>query len=700
MARGVKGTAGIQCSTPGCTNPPAESPTNPGTFRTMCNPCGSARQRDLRDRQRAERGLPPVPRPDAAPQFTAPDLPDELPPIEELRERRAKEWGRRSRAFDARRCIDVQIHTDGPIGLMALGDLHVDDPGCNWPLLERHTELARETPGMYALAVGDLQNAWIGRLARLYGNQSTSAREAWALVEWWVQALADKLVFISAGNHDCVDDETEALTRRGWLRRHEIRHDDEVLGIDPATGETHWQPIQAIITRPSDGTIRRLKMNAVSLACTGKHRVLHRKRRRPGLWTDLQFAEFDSISSFDHLGIPVAGTTPSGGCDLSDAELRVAAWILTDGCIPKDTPRIAIYQRVSKAHLVRESLDAAGVVYRETTRDIKQTEICGRKLLKKPERMTEFRIGAEESRRLTARLDMPSKYPWPAWVWRLSDAQFEVFLSTLIDGDGTRPKSAKKALVFYKPKPQLDTLQALCAMHGYSAHLYCYRETQWRLNIAKRTQVEVPSTNRPTVEEYHGTVWCLTVPLSNFLIRRDGKAHFTGNCWARTVNNIDPVGWIASQQGTIYGNNGARVALCLPNGERIVINCRHDFTGRSQYNPAHGVVKAAMFGRRDDLLFAGHTHQTGYSPVKDPSSGKVSHAIRLASYKVIDDYAMERGFPDANISEAVVCIYDPLTEDPRHRIHVDFDVERGAWMLTKLREEWERRQPPKKKRAA
>lgn len=39
------------------------------------------------------------------------------------------------------------------------------------------------------------------------------------------------------------------------------------------------------------------------------------------------------------------------------------------------------------------------------------------------------------------------------------------------------------------------------------------------------------------------------------------------------------------------------------------------------------------------------------------------HAIRLASYKVIDDYAMERGFSEANISEAVVCIYDPLTED-------------------------------------
>lgn len=364
MARGVKGTAGLQCSVEGCHRPPAPDRTAPSGYRSCCAEHAAERNRLYRQRRMEAAGV--APRHDE-PQFSAPDLPEDLPPIDELRERRTREWSRRSRAHDARRCIDVQIHAAGPIGLLCLGDLHVDDPGCNWPLLERHTQLAVETDGLYCAAVGDLQNAWVGRLARLYGNQSTSAREAWALVEWWTRAVAEKLVFISAGNHDA---------------------------------------------------------------------------------------------------------------------------------------------------------------------------------------------------------------------------------------------------------------------------------------------------------------------------------------WARTVNNIDPLAWIASQQGTIYGNNGARVALCLPDGERIVINCRHDFTGRSQYNPAHGVVKAAMFGHRDDLLLAGHTHQFGYSPIKCPSTGKVSHAIRLASYKVIDEYALERGFPDANVSEACVAIYDPLTDDPRHRIHIDFNVERGAWTLTKLREEWQRRQQP------
>jgi hypothetical protein len=44
----------------------------------------------------------------------------------------------------------------------------------------------------------------------------------------------------------------------------------------------------------------------------------------------------------------------------------------------------------------------------------------------------------------------------------------------------------------------------------------------------------------PTFEkvEYSGPVWCLTVPLGNFLVRRNGKCHFTGNCWSGGSKSI------------------------------------------------------------------------------------------------------------------------------------------------------------------
>ena len=54
-------------------------------------------------------------------------------------------------------------------------------------------------------------------------------------------------------------------------------------------------------------------------------------------------------------------------------------------------------------------------------------------------------------------------------------------------------------------------------------------------------------------------------------------------------------------------------------------------------------------GWRDHVLTAGHTHVSGYQVLKDPSTGLISHAIRIASYKEMDRYAEEKGLPDQNI---------------------------------------------------
>lgn len=300
--------------------------------------------------------------------FETPDLPDEVPPVEEIIERRRKIFTRRADAASARKLIPIRITLDGPIGIAVFGDIHIDSPGSNFPLLEEHTRIVKTTEGIFAGCVGDLQDSWVGRLARLWSDQGVTAREAWKLVEWWVQELADKLIWITEGNHDC---------------------------------------------------------------------------------------------------------------------------------------------------------------------------------------------------------------------------------------------------------------------------------------------------------------------------------------WAYGVNGISPLEWIARQQGTIAEANGVRMALHLPCGEALTINCRHDFRGSSQYNPAHGLTKAAMFGWKDDILLAGHRHSSGYNPIKDPMTGKVCHPIRVASYKYVDTYARQQGFPDENISECPLIIIDPDEPDPRHRITVDFSLSRGARVLAMLRREWAARRKKK-----
>jgi hypothetical protein len=103
------------------------------------------------------------------------------------------------------------------------------------------------------------------------------------------------------------------------------------------------------------------------------------------------------------------------------------------------------------------------------------------------------------------------------------------------------------------------------------------------------------------------------------------------------------------------------------------------------WNATHGVAKAAQMGWRDQILIAGHLHISGYQVLKDPATGMISHAIRVASYKWHDRYADQLGLPDQNITENVVTIINPDAESERQLVTVFLDPEFGADVLTFMR---------------
>jgi hypothetical protein len=68
------------------------------------------------------------------------------------------------------------------------------------------------------------------------------------------------------------------------------------------------------------------------------------------------------------------------------------------------------------------------------------------------------------------------------------------------------------------------------------------------------------------------------------------------------------------------------------------------------------------------VLTCGHTHVSGYQVLKDPASGLISHALQVASFKIMDKYADKLGLDDKNIFNAPVTIIDPKYEDDDNRL--------------------------------
>jgi hypothetical protein len=126
-------------------------------------------------------------------------MPDEID-IEDLVEERIKKFARKTVKKEAEKCFPIQVLKDGPIAIAHFGDPHVDDDGTNLGLLLKHAELVAKTDGMFGGNVGDVQNNWVGRLGRLYGEQSTSAAESWKLTEHFIKMVP--WLYLCGGNHD------------------------------------------------------------------------------------------------------------------------------------------------------------------------------------------------------------------------------------------------------------------------------------------------------------------------------------------------------------------------------------------------------------------------------------------------------------------------------------------------------------------
>jgi hypothetical protein len=95
----------------------------------------------------------------------------------------------------------VRLKTNDPIGVGFFGDAHVDDDGTNLKKLFEHVDIFDgRTAGLYGAFLGDVANNWVGRLERLWADQSVNHREAFRLVEFFFKSVS--WLFVVHGNHD------------------------------------------------------------------------------------------------------------------------------------------------------------------------------------------------------------------------------------------------------------------------------------------------------------------------------------------------------------------------------------------------------------------------------------------------------------------------------------------------------------------
>lgn len=116
-------------------------------------------------------------------------------------------------------------------------------------------------------------------------------------------------------------------------------------------------------------------------------------------------------------------------------------------------------------------------------------------------------------------IDRKTLSSFPEWVWKLSSKQCREIIDALkMDDD----------YVYTNFENLADDIMRLCLHAGWSGNKYPIDDS-WKVDIVTDNHYDENDKQTEKVYDYEGNVYCLQVPSEVFMVRRNGKAVWTGN---------------------------------------------------------------------------------------------------------------------------------------------------------------------------
>jgi hypothetical protein len=419
-----------------------------------------------------------------------------------------------------------------------------------------------------------------------------------------------------SGNHGrCHDVRTELLTREGWKRHDKLRVGELVATYNTETGCSEWQPLKKIHRSYHNGEMVSLENRYHSFSVTPNHDMLgfarpdrqnKAERKSEGIWYEgfTKAKEFVNRYTDGHFltSAPSKINTPA---NITDDEIRLAAWIATDGSVKtpeKGRRKTFIYQsKPQYVEEIRELLTRMDVSFSEKTRSREPVDICGVAIKTRLQSHT-FAVLERDRKRV---LDLvPEKYQLPEWVWELDSRQFGIYLDTLIKGDGSTWKEGR-ARNLWGTEEFLDQVQALCIMNGVSTRVL-ENERGYCLSIRNGNKIH-PKKDMKSVP-YSGLVWCGETDNQTLITRRDGCPLISGNSGHKHGTQHPDTNW-----DSVAGHCTRGIVASFPD---VADRIKFDIVDDDWYK----IVDVDGWGC---LLFHGHQIRGGLGAGGNPFKNKI-----------------------------------------------------------------------------
>ena len=351
---------------------------------------------------------------------------------------------------------------------------------------------------------------------------------------------------------ECYSDDTEVLTKRGWLLFKDTTQDDWFATRNLITKEFEWQQSTKYHEYEYRGNLINLYSRNIDLLVTSNHRILVNRFPRKLFHTNLHglsgehFIQAGKLFEYGE-NIPRIPTTSiwcgaeisekifsakgldGRHCDLKMSGDQYCAFMgmwLAEGSIRINKPRVDIRQsRTSKYYETYSSL-VDSIIGRVTTRKEDRIYFNNRAL---HTFLKQFGHAGDKF--------------IPDDIMNATPRQIEIFWKYFYYGDGNKTRIRPSGIgpVYTSSLKMADQLQELAQKLGEWAikhinqnagatHIYGNRIITSTMDCftigvhkSEKTQIKMKK------ELYNGKVFCVTVPNTTLYVRRNGKPAWCGN---------------------------------------------------------------------------------------------------------------------------------------------------------------------------
>lgn len=349
-------------------------------------------------------------------------------------------------------------------------------------------------------------------------------------------------VEVATKGFDCLDAETEILTQDGWRGKGKVLKGDLVYALNRETLKLELVPVEGVVKRVlnSGEKMAEISSQRINIRVTEGHEFHYRHRNHGGAFP----VKMDTLSAKDLsmrrgaylLPVSAEMSVPFAGVPLTDDEIRLVAWFVTDGGF--ENYSFCISQ--SKEEMIgeiRELLKRIGLNFTERIRLQNRGYKNGRPL-------TVFCIpkgthtGTLSRKGWSKYSEYFDKNVSPK-LHRMTNDQFRVFWMELLKGDGSN-QAGKHGWLWCENKSQSDAYTMMAVTRGMSASVATSITpngyTMYRVGVHDRKWLQIDpcaflgaslTLKQPEKNE---EVWCVRNQLSTLVTRRQGKIVIIGNC--------------------------------------------------------------------------------------------------------------------------------------------------------------------------